>query len=365
MKILTLFFTYGTSLENWYNNGSIDRELSVYKKFLKYFDKIYFITYGRKDLIFTNNFPKNIIVLPKKININNSLYSILIPFLYKKEIKESTWLKTNQMMGSWSAVLSKIFFGKKLNIRTGYTESLSYLNKNFLKKNITKIVEFLSYKLSDVSIVTSQHQKDYIKEKYSPRNINIIPNGIDTEVFKPEKNKVSSDKTELLFIGRLHSEKNILNLLEAIKYLKNIKFKIIGQGPLKKDILKFKEKYNLNLEMLSSIPNNKLPAIYNAANIYIQPSLYEGNPKTIIEAMSCGLPVIATDINGINNVITHEKTGFLCKIASESIKSAILELVGDRELRESLGKNAREFIEKKYDLNKLIASEIKIYESHH
>ncbi|MDR3583407.1 MAG: glycosyltransferase family 4 protein [Candidatus Pacebacteria bacterium] len=363
MKTLTLFFTYGTSLEDWDKNGTLDRELNIYKKFLSYFDKIYFITYGKNDHKFAKKFPKNIIILPKKLAVNDFLYSFLIPLTYKKEIRQSSWLKTNQMLGSWSAVMAKIFFGKKLNIRTGYTESLSYINKTFTKKIITELIEFNAHKFSDISIVTSNHQKDYILKKYTPKNIFVIPNGIDTEIFKPILNKTHSQKVNLLFVGRLHPEKNLLNLMRAIKEIKNIELKIIGRGPLEKNILKMKEKYDLYLELIPSVPNNILPEIYNSADIYVQPSVYEGNPKTILEAMSCGLPVIGTNINGINNVITHEKNGYLCATGKDSIKNAIIEIISKKDLREKIGINARKFIEENYDLEKIIEKEINLYKN--
>ncbi|MDD3607706.1 MAG: glycosyltransferase family 4 protein [Candidatus Moranbacteria bacterium] len=363
MKTLTLFFTYGASLETWSKAGGLKREIDIYSKLLGYFDRIYFITYGKDDLRYVDNLPNGITVLPKKFSINNLIYSLLIPLLYKKEIMESSWLKTNQMSGSWSAVLAKIFFRRKLNIRTGYTESLSYVNKSLVRIRLMKFIEFMAYKFSDIAVVTSDHQKKYILEKYSPKKIFIIPNGINTEIFKPAGNKIPSDKIRLLFVGRLHPEKNILNLLEAVKDLNNIKLRIIGQGPLRERILEFKDKYGLDLDIADSgIPYNRLPEIYNWADIYIQPSIYEGNPKTILEAMSCSLPVIASDVPGINNVINHRESGYLCGTDQESIKAALAALIDNYALSQKISSGAREFIEKEYNLEKIIKQEINLYE---
>ncbi len=364
MKILTLFFTYGTSLEDWSKNGSLDREINIYKKFLNYFDKIYFITYGMNDLRYASKLPENIIILPKKIATNNFLYSLLIPILYRKEITESTWLKTNQMLGSWTAVLAKLFFRKKFALRTGYTESLSVVGKNFFRKKLIAFIELLAYKSANFSIVTSIHQKDYVAKKYNITNIHVIPNGIDTEIFKPLEKKDASTKTKLLFVGRLHPEKNLLNLIAAIKDLKNTKLTIIGKGELKNDILALKGKFSLDLEIIESVPNSELPKIYNDADIYIQPSLYEGNPKTILEAMSCGLPVIATDVSGINTIINHKKNGYLCKIDTPSIINAILEVVNNIALRKSIGIAARKYIENNYAIDQIINNEINSYKKY-
>lgn len=363
MKILTLFLTYGISLEDWDKTGTLEREANVYGKLLKYFDKIFFITYGKNDLKYAQKLPSGIVILPKKIGIGNFLYSFVVPLLYRKELKESNWLKTNQMLGSWSAVLTKIFFRKKLAVRTGFTESSSFIGKNYLKRKVVEIMEYIAYKFADVSIVTSDFQKDYISRKYRIKNIFVIQNGINIHAFKPSEEKIHSGKKQLLFVGRLHPEKNIENLLLAIKDIPNVKLTMIGQGELEKYVLTFKTKNNLDLEIIPKIYNSELAKFYNKADIYIQPSIYEGNPKTILEAMSCGLPVIGSDVTGINNIIKNGYTGCLCKVDDKSIKDAIINLVGDYRLSKEMGKNARKFIEDNYDLDKIIEKEIDLYKA--
>jgi glycosyltransferase involved in cell wall biosynthesis len=364
MKILTLFFTYDISYKVWHTNGSADREINIYTKLLNHFDKVYFITYGKDDAKFQEYLPKNIIILPKKYPVPNYLYSFLIHFAYRKEIKQSTWLKTNQILGSWSAILAKIFFKKRLIVRTGFTESMALVNKNFLTNTIVTFIEFIAYKFANISIVTSYHQKSYLQKRYGVQNIHIVPNGIDINIFKPLNISLENKRTiNLLFVGRLYKEKNVINLVKSLINIPNIKLTMIGNGNLKNEILVLQKKYALNITMIPKVMNSELPKIYAAADIYIQPSLYEGNPKTILEAMSCGLPVIATDVAGINNVIEHKNTGFLCDTGSAGINYAITELIQNTELRKNIGKCARNYITQNYDLNKTLAREISLYQN--
>ncbi len=365
MKILTLFFTYDISYAVWDSNGSADREINIYIKLLAYFDKIYFITYGENDAQFQKHLPKDIIILPKKYSVPNCLYSFLIPFAYRKEIKQSTWIKTNQILGSWSAVLSKIFLHKNLMLRTGFTESLALVNKTPITKAIVITIEYIAYKFATISIVTSSHQKKYLEKKYQVNNIHIIPNGIDVKKFKPSKTAATkSPTTKMLFVGRLYKEKNVLNLINSLIDIPNIQLDIIGSGNLEKDLLKIKQANNLNVRIISNVPNSKLPGIYNRADVYIQPSLFEGNPKTILEAMSCGLPVISTDVTGINNVIKHNNTGYLCNVDTGSIHLAIMTLIIDNELQNKLQRNARNYILQNYDLTKTLGREILLYKNY-
>jgi glycosyltransferase involved in cell wall biosynthesis len=358
MKNLTLFFTYGVSLQDWEKNGSLDREIQIYSKLLDFFDKIYFITYGKNDTKLQSKLPKNIIVLSKKTNLPNPIYSLLIPLYHKKTLRTVDWLKTNQIMGSWSAVLTKILFRNKLNIRTGYTESLCLRKKT--KLLLIKFIEQLAYRYADIATVTSKEQYDYINKKYSPKALFVIPNGIDTNKFKP-KPRTKNKKTQLLFVGRLNEEKNIINLVKALRKIKNVKLTIIGKGILKEKILKLKKRYFLNIEIIDYIPNNRLPDIYNKADIYVQPSLYEGNPKTILEAMSCESPVVASNVAGIKNIITNRKTGLLCETTIDSISQKIKELIKNKKLGNTLSKKERIFIINNYDLNKIIKKEASLY----
>lgn len=359
---LALFFTYKTSLADWERNGSLDREINIYKRLATHFKTVYFVTYGHDDMRFFNRLPRNISILPKKFALPNILYSLFIPLLYRKELQSCDWLKTNQMLGSWSAVITKILFKKKLLLRTGYTESLSFVGKNVIKHWVIRLIEVLAYRNATVSIVTSEYQKKYIETTLSAKNIHVIPNGIDTNLFRPAPKQPQSEKTKLLFIGRLHPEKNLLNLLDALEKIP-VKLLIIGKGSLEPDIRKRAKDLGVDLEIIPSVPNSKLPTIYNATNIYIQPSLYEGNPKTILEAMSCGLPVIASNVRGINTVIRHSETGFLCTTDSASIRHAIDTLIKDATLRELLGANARKTIEAKYAMMNSLRQELRIYES--
>ena len=80
--------------------------------------------------------------------------------------------------------------------------------------------------------------------------------------------------------------------------------------------------------------------------------------------MSCGRPVIASDIKGINDVIVHKESGYLCTTGKDSIRDAIMEVTTDQDLQIKLGANARKFIEENYDLGKIILGELSYYKNH-
>ncbi len=102
--------------------------------------------------------------------------------------------------------------------------------------------------------------------------------------------------------------------------------------------------FGINLNLLGVFPNNIIPEVLNQYQIFILPSYYEGNPKVLLETMSCGLACIGINVYGISNILKHKENGYLCDIQSESIKKAIKSLHSNKDLKSKIGRNAREFI---------------------
>ena len=91
------------------------------------------------------------------------------------------------------------------------------------------------------------------------------------------------------------------------------------------------------------------------AKVFILPSLYEGHPKVLIEAMACGMPIIGANTPGIREMIQHQDNGFLCGTDVKSIRKAIVTVLGDHKLRQRIGNNARKHAVTKFSLNHIIA----------
>ena len=362
-KTLALFFTAGVSLKTWYEIGSIDREIAIYNELSKYFKHIYFFTYGdEKDLKLKTYLADNISIIPKKCVSNSLLYSFMMPFIHRKILKDSDILKTNQMWGSWSAVLTKLIYRKKLVVRTGYMLSINMRRSNpkSWRRGINKLIERIAYKLADAIITTSLSNFGYVEKNYNPRGIHIlIPNYVETDVFKPLN--IAKKKGSICFVGRLSREKNLFALLVALKGLPYT-FTIIGSGEQAEQLKKFANTNEVNANFLGNIPNHELPKILNPHELFILPSLYENMPKTLLEAMSCGMPVIGTNVKGINEVIEHGKNGILCDTDANSIRNIIVTLMEDEKLKQKLGENARRAIVEDYSLDNLAENELKLME---
>jgi len=379
MRIL-ITFTYGVSLEKWFNTGIIYRELELYKRLSQKNVKYSLLTYGDlKDLNYTPILG-DIKVIPVKKYITSKishfkfLKTLILPIRLKHLFSRIDIIKTNQMEGILIACIAKLLFRKKLIVRCGYEWLRTYIsnykikeNKNYIKYVLRYIwmymIEFISYKLADGIILTNKQDIQFIVKTFRLENkkekIKLFYNFINPDLFKPLA-LTKKDKT-VLFIGRLTEEKNLFNLIKAFKGLNNFSLDIIGNGPLERKLLESARDHGVHVNFLGIFPNNKLPEIINQYPIYILPSFYEGNPKTLLEVMSCEVACIGTDVLGINNIIRHEINGFLCDTNPESIKSAILEVYKNKKLRDKISKNARKFILENCSLDLIASREYLFY----
>ena len=116
-------------------------------------------------------------------------------------------------------------------------------------------------------------------------------------------------------MGRLEPEKNLFNLIEALSPT-NLTLDIYGSGELQEPLQRKAKKLNVPINFMGVVPNQELPDFLNRYRYYILPSLHEGMPKSLLEAMACGLICIGTDVNGINEVIEDNVNGLLAQTTS-------------------------------------------------
>lgn len=326
---LALFFTRGISLKHWVDSGLFYREKIIYENLILQTNirKVYWFTYGSNDSEIAENLKKkgllntNIKVFcpPKFLNegkILSLIYSVLVPFIFLKKIKKCKVLMTNQIDGWWSAFISSLLLKKKFILRSGYIQSQLESNLNRVSKTRLKLIylsERLAIHFADHIIVASNHNKKYLRNLNNKivEKISIIPNFVDREKFKSNNDIISRIyKDRILYVGRLSSEKNLYSLIKSIKKT-GFGLDIYGGGDIKEELYSLKKNINSDVEFFGKIPNNSLPEVYNKYQFYIIPSFFEGMPKTLIEAMSCGCISIGSNVEGISQLINNGENGLL------------------------------------------------------
>ncbi len=360
---LVLFFTRGVSLRTWYDVGMFDREVALYRRLQEQGIHISFITYGdSSDLEFSNLVP-GIKICCNRWGLKRHWYDRLVTLLHWRSLKKSHILKTNQMSGADIALLAAQRYKKPLIARCGYMWSKNTIlecGAHSPEAIYSLQVEDRVCNYADRIVVTSNDMVNRIQKRF-PQVIDktiIIPNYVDTGLFSPT-DQSSGQPFRLCFVGRLSPEKNIESMIQAVDGL-DVELDIIGQGPLRES-LELLAQNNKRIRFLGRIENNQLPDYLRKASAFILPSHYEGHPKTLIEAMACKLPVIGTDVSGINEIINHGENGLLCQTDPQSIRSTIQKLESDRDLQLRLAERARQFALEHYALDKIVEKERELY----
>ncbi len=370
MTKIALIFSYNTSIDTWKKNGSFTREITPFIKMskkTKYSYKFYTYDLSKKKFIKFKNHKIEIFPIYAKFPFYKNKYlrfilSFIYPFFIKKNFLDVDIIKTNQMWGSWVGVILKFILNKPLIIRCGYEiyRNEIILNKSLLRKIFLKIISKICYNYADSILVTTKSIKHFIIQKFkiNKKKIFIQKNWIDSKKFYSlaKKKKLNS-----IYVGRLSEEKNLMDLIKIIKKI-NIPLSLYGDGP-QKNILKnmIGEKFRNKIKIKGNIQNKKLPSIYNKHNIFFLNSKAEGQPKSLLEAMSCGLIVIGKNSSGINEIIKHKKNGFLLNNNYSNINE-IFKIIKSKNFKNyKMTLQARKYILDNHSISKYIEIEKKIY----
>jgi glycosyltransferase involved in cell wall biosynthesis len=229
-------------------------------------------------------------------------------------------------------------------------------------------LELKLLKKSKIIATVSKSVADELKEYHlDNKNCTVIGNGVDETRFSPAKNASSGDY--ILFTGRLTYRKGLFDLIECAKYIKDeypeISFVVVGKGNLAPNLHKKVEQYGLKekFRFLGYVDPKELVDIYRNARMFVMPSHYEGLPTVLLEAMSCGIPAIATEVSGNLEVIKHCKNGLLIPPKSpRKMADAISLLLEDQKLSKTLGENARRTILENYTWDMIYGKYLKCYQ---
>lgn len=301
--------------------------------------------------------------------IGDWIYSFLFPLVYYRVLKNISIFKSNQLLGAWGLVISKLLLKKPFLLRTGYTLSL-FLRKNGCKNfklRIFELLEKLTFYFSDHATCASLQDQKYLLEKYpflNNANLTVQKNYIDVNKYKCATQFLKRED-RIVFIGRFNFQKNILAMLRAYKSSQvDLDLHIIGCGELEEKIIDEINTLNLNdrVHLRGKLSNDRVARELKLSKYFILPSLFEGMPKSLLEAMASGCVCIATNVQGNNEVILHEENGFLALDSSkEAIENALKKYLSNYDPKfEDISSNAASYIEKFHSLESYVESEIEV-----
>lgn len=247
---------------------------------------------------------------------------------------------------------------------TAHSWSFSGTNSIIKSKLYSGLERIVTNKRNGI-IAISKHDYDLgIKYKIASRtNMKIIHNGI------PDNNLIANpgvknEIVKLTMIARFAEQKDHLFLIESLNEIRNENWELtfVGDGPLINNIKK--TCYNLGLSNQINFigeQENVVPTLLES-NIFILISKYEGLPISIIEAMRCGLPIIASDVGAVNELVRNQKEGYLIDKGNKLLLNKVLtQLIMDPNLRKILGNNSRMRYKEKFEFQNMYNKTISFY----
>jgi glycosyltransferase involved in cell wall biosynthesis len=195
--------------------------------------------------------------------------------------------------------------------------------------------------------------------------ISVIPNGVDTDFFKPSNMK---DPNLVTWVGRLVPEKGVLYLLKAVHEVRKVRASarlvLVGDGPFKAELQQFADALGLGdrVQFVGALSRIEVAKLLSMSSVFVFPSLKEGLPSSVMEAMACGVPVVGSDIPGVSDVVVQGETGLLVRPKnSEALANAILTLMNDENMQNEFGRKGRELMIQRYSWNTVIRRMESIY----
>jgi glycosyltransferase involved in cell wall biosynthesis len=342
---LVVLFSRGMSLHGWRAAGLLDRELALYRAMRPYLEHLAFVTYGDAGEAALAAQVPGVDVLSNRWRLPSNVYSILAPVLHRRVLRQATVFRTNQLNGAWTGVIAKRLFNKKLVVRCGFVWSdfVTRLHPGNWRHAVALRLERLAVRAADAVILATESDRDTIVERHGIRRerTHLIPNFVDTEAFRPLPG-VTREPGRTTFVGRLDDQKNLPALIEAVETLPGVRLVIIGDGPRRHLLESWARQRRVNVSFLGVRQHAELPALLNRSAVFVLPSHYEGHPKALLEAMACGVPVIGTRVTGIQELLRHRETGYLCGTSAAELREALREVLGDAALSGRMSAGARD-----------------------
>jgi len=266
-----------------------------------------------------------------------------------------------------AAIISRIFGGKSFYWNCA-------MNWLFRQKKLSGLGYKLSLRLSHFLVTGGETMKQGYAEHYGlkPEKIRVMPNWINLNRFQNQKSKIKNQKSKnLLFVHWLSKRKGADMIVPIIKHflsdfgetIGDFKLLVIGNGPYRKKLAEETRENKLEkfIEILGAISNKDIIEYYNNADILIMPSMEEGFPRVLLEAMATGVPYVASDVGSVREISPDTAQRFLVKSGDvEMFAHKIENLISSEEIYNQFKKEEIEKV-KEYSLENVLDIFIKLF----
>jgi glycosyltransferase involved in cell wall biosynthesis/GT2 family glycosyltransferase len=336
----------GGGIATWRSTGTVGRELRLYEELVRRGLAVTLYTFDRPAEIRGLETPVRIVPGPP-FRLPGRLcgaWALSLGPRWRHEGRGHACLITNQAHAGWPAIVLGRVWSSPVIARCGYvfSEQAATMGWTDGRSQRRAAWEAWTHRHAALSFIPTAALIAWCRNHmpgFDERRARCVPNVIDTDAFAP--GPPADEPLDVLAVGRLHPEKRIGLLLHAVARVPGARLTLVGDGPERAVVEAEASRLGVPLALLRHVPNEMLPALYRRCRVFAIPSVREGNPKALLEAMACGAACVGTATPGIVNLITSGINGLLCDGSPESLASAIMRLLTDDDLRIRLGGAAR------------------------
>ncbi|MFB6216474.1 MAG: glycosyltransferase family 4 protein [Candidatus Aenigmatarchaeota archaeon] len=256
---------------------------------------------------------------------------------------------------NWSTILPAAGLDINSVLTThGTTFDVQASSGNYLRASLYWMLEETAFNIPDrLTSVTKSHLEPF---KIQPP-VDIIRNGVDTDKYSPGETQEKSDKFEILIVGKHNQAKNHPTLIQAVSELENTKLLIPSDGPLTEQLKTQANKLGVDAEFSGRVSEHQLIHLYRRADLFCLPSKNEGLPLSMLESLSCGTPVLVSDVGDNDAIMEESNAGATLKSTeAKHVRSGIkhtrqqgLESMSDRARKYATGNLDWEQIANRYE----------------
>lgn len=369
---LVVVFTRGLSLAQWASLGLMDREWALYERLGPAYKKILLITHGdAADAPIAERLGDHVVLVCNEDGLETAQYEATVPERVSGALAgcTSAVVKTNQFQGGTLGVgVTRAL--RERGVATGFVARGGYLWSRFeatahgpasAQAMEAGDQEREVCAAADVIVGTSLAMVGDLSWRYAIARdrVRLIPNYVLAET--PD-DPPKRDGQTVLYAGQLVARKRVDLVIDAVAMAstiaqREIRLSIIGEGP-EQDALEAKAREaGVDATFEKRLAHRELVQRMSTCAVYVQASSLEGHPKTVIEAMSTGAPVIVTDAPGLGGMVTHGTTGLVFPDDATAIARGIAGVLEDPQWAQAMGEAAQSTTLMRYAITKIITQE--------
>jgi glycosyltransferase involved in cell wall biosynthesis len=277
-----------------------------------------------------------------------------------------TFLLTASLYGRFAAILAgvPIVIGTEVNVYAQKRRSHAFAERLLLRG-------------TDCVVASAESVRDfYIRQVHAdPARVKVIYNAVDWSALQTTTNRadmrrelgIAESAPVITIIARLTEQKAhrvLFDAMAATPSLANAHLLVVGDGELREELFRRVDALQLGGRVHFAGARRDLGNVLAASDVFVMPSLWEGLPLSLVLAMGAGLPVVASRVAGIPEVVQHDVTGLLVDAGdAPQLGTALASLADDAELRARLGRAARDFVRPRFGADNYIASVTALYDS--